>query len=85
MTRWAGHGAAPNSRAIEQRAVEFLPHWRWVDLDSHGYVVVDVTPERVTAEWWHVDTVLEPSVTEERAAVFSVARTGPHLVLDDGP
>ena len=63
---------AADSQAIEQRAVEFLPHWEWVDLDSHGYVVVDVTPERVTAEWWHLDTVLERSPHEERGAAFSV-------------
>ena len=69
---WPRRG--PNSRALERRAVDFLPHWNWVEFDSHGYVVVDVVPEGVTAEWWHVDTVLEPSVTEERAAVFSVAR-----------
>jgi alkaline phosphatase D len=62
-----------DSRTIEQHAIEMLPHWQWVDLDSHGYVVVDVTHERVTAEWWHLDTVLDRSPYEERAAVFSVA------------
>lgn len=65
---------APDSQAVDQRAVECLPHWHWVDLDSHGYVVVDVTPERVSAEWWHLDTVLEPSADEELAAAFSVRR-----------
>jgi alkaline phosphatase D len=69
---WPRHSA--DSQAIEQRAIEFLPHWQWVDLDSHGYVIVDVTRERVTAEWWHLDTVLEPSPREERAAVFSAVR-----------
>jgi alkaline phosphatase D len=69
---WARHSA--DAQAIEQRAVEFLPHWQWVDLDSHGYVIVDVTADRVAAEWWHIDTVLEPSPTEERAAVFSAVR-----------
>jgi phosphodiesterase/alkaline phosphatase D-like protein len=69
---WPRH--SPNSRAVEQRVVDLLPHLMWVDFDSHGYVVVDVVPERVTAEWWHVDTVLEPSPSEERAAVYSVAR-----------
>ena len=69
---WARHAA--DSRTIEQRAVEFLPHWEWVDLDSHGYVVVDVTPERLIAEWWHLDTVRERSPIEELAAAFSVTR-----------
>ncbi|MFA5883608.1 MAG: alkaline phosphatase D family protein [Acidimicrobiia bacterium] len=74
---WPRRG--PDSRAVEARAVEFLPHWEWVDLDSHGYVVVDVTAERVTAEWWHLDTVLERSPTEECGAVFSVPHGTPRL------
>jgi alkaline phosphatase D len=60
------------SLAAERRAVEFLPHWKWVDLDSHGYVIVDVTPARLTAEYWHLDTVLERTPNEERASVWAV-------------
>jgi alkaline phosphatase D len=60
------------SRAIEQRAVEILPHWQWADLDSHGYVIVDVDRDRVVAEWWHLGTVLEPSTDEELGARFCV-------------
>jgi alkaline phosphatase D len=67
---WPRRGA--DSRAVEQQAVEFLPHWEWVDLDSHGYVVVEVTRDRVTAEWWHLDTVLERSPHEERGAAVAV-------------
>ena len=63
---------AAESQAVEAQAVEFLPHWQWVDLDSHGYVIVDVTPDQVTAEWWHLGTVLERSAYEERGALFSV-------------
>jgi alkaline phosphatase D len=62
-----------DSLAIERKAVEVLPHWHWVDLDSHGYVVVDLTPDRLTAEFWHLDTVLEPSPAEELAAAWTVA------------
>jgi alkaline phosphatase D len=61
-----------DSQDIERQAVEFLPHWEWVDLDSHGYVIVDITPARVTAEWWHLDTVLSRSPYEERGAVVAV-------------
>jgi alkaline phosphatase D len=67
---WPRHSA--EARAYEARAVEYLPHWHWVDLDSHGYVIIDVTAPRVTAEWWHLDTVLERSTKEERAAAFAV-------------
>lgn len=44
--------------------MEVNPHVQWLELDDHGYVVVDVWPERVRAEWWAVDTVLEPSGDE---------------------
>jgi alkaline phosphatase D len=57
---------------IEQHAMQVMPHWHWCDLDSHGYVVIDVTPERVRGQWWHVDTVLEPSADEELAATYDV-------------
>ena len=34
-------------------------HVRMVDMEHHGYVVVDITPERVQADWWHVETIAE--------------------------
>jgi len=62
------------SVAIEQAMVDALPDLRWCELDSHGYVVVDVTRERVTGEWWHVDTVLRQSTAERCAARWMVER-----------
>jgi hypothetical protein len=32
-----------------------LRHLRWTELSRHGYAVVSLTPERVAADWWHVD------------------------------
>jgi phosphodiesterase/alkaline phosphatase D-like protein len=49
------------------------PHHRWFELRSHGYVVVDVTPERLRADWWHVDSIRDRSTGEHRAASFEVA------------
>jgi alkaline phosphatase D len=65
---------------LEAAALKALPHWHWCDLDSHGYVIIDVTPERVRAEWWHLDTVLEHSPNEELGAAFEVAHGTPRLV-----
>lgn len=67
---------------IEQAMVEALPHLRWCELDSHGYVVVDVTRKRVIGEWWHVDTVLRPSTTERCAARWMVERGTAALSAD---
>jgi alkaline phosphatase D len=33
------------------------PHVRWLDPTNRGYVVLDVTAERVQAAWFHVDDV----------------------------
>jgi len=68
--KWPRH--SPEMEAIVTRAEEFLKDWRWADLDSHGYVVIDVTPERVTAEYWHVDEVLEPTPKEQLASTWAV-------------
>ena len=45
------------STHIEQEIVEKNPHIRWCETDSHGYLVIDVTPQRVQADWWYVDQV----------------------------
>ena len=46
-----------------------------MDRARHGYVLVDVTPERTQAEWYFASSVLEPSAEESLGAVFEV-RTG---------
>ena len=55
----------------------------WVDFDSHGYNLIDVTPERVAAEWWAVDTVLRRTTEERRVATWSVANGVPSVVEGD--
>ncbi|MDX6636711.1 MAG: alkaline phosphatase [Solirubrobacterales bacterium] len=60
--------------ASEQAMVEAFDHIDWCELASHGYVVVDVTSERLRAEWWHVEGVRERADGEERGAAFEVPR-----------
>lgn len=59
-----GWTSRTESKSIEQEVMKAFPHIRWCDFDSHGYNIIDVTPERVSAEWWAVDTVLRRSDTE---------------------
>jgi alkaline phosphatase D len=68
------------SLAIEQQLLSHWPHIGWLDLDSHGYVVIDVTPDRVRAQWWFVDGVLRSTDGESCAAEFAVERGRPNLV-----
>ena len=62
-----GHG----SRVAADMAAA-LPGWRWCELESHGYTVVDVDHRRAAVEWWFVDTVLERCTGE---------RLGHHIVV----
>jgi alkaline phosphatase D len=60
------------SLAVEKIVMEALPHIRHLDLDSHGYNVVDITPERIRIEWWLVDTVVKRTDSESRGAAWEV-------------
>ena len=51
-----------------------LPSIRWCDLDSHGYMVVDVTPDEIQVEHWFVDGVLERTSGQTLAARWAVSR-----------
>ncbi len=46
------------------------PHLRMVDLTQHGYVLLDVLPERVQAEWYLSDSVTVRSAMPRLAAAF---------------
>jgi alkaline phosphatase D len=39
------------STTVEAAVRAANPHVKYLDLDSHGYTVLDVTPEAVQAEW----------------------------------
>lgn len=72
-------GYRVESLPLEARILESLPHWRWVDLDSHGYVVVDLDADRVHAEFWGVPTVLKRVNGETLLASFETRHGDPHL------
>ena len=57
---------------LAEAYVAGMGHIHWVDFDSHGYNLIEVTPERVVAEWWAVDTVLRRTTVERRVATWSV-------------
>jgi alkaline phosphatase D len=56
------------------------PHVKFVDLLRRGYTLLDVTHERIQAEWYHVATVLERRADEELAATLQVASGSSHLL-----
>jgi len=48
-------------------------HLRLVELDHHGYVTVDVTPDRVQGDWWHLDTIARRDRSERWAGGWWLA------------
>ncbi|MCA1842344.1 MAG: alkaline phosphatase D family protein, partial [Actinobacteria bacterium] len=56
------------------------PHIRWVDTAGHGYLLLDVTAERVEGQWWHVDRVGRRTDNERLAATWSIRRGDPRPV-----
>lgn len=57
-----------------------LPHLKFLDGESRGYVLIDLTPARLLAEWYFVPTVRERTAAETRAGAFVCERGSAHLV-----
>jgi alkaline phosphatase D len=55
----------------------------FVDLFRHGYMLVDVTPARVQAEWYLLSSVLDAVADEVLAAAFQVRAGDGHLLTGD--
>jgi alkaline phosphatase D len=65
---------APRTQSLkyEQSLQKIFPQIKFLDLDSHGYNIVDVTSERVQVEYWMVDTVLKRTDNESLDALWRV-------------
>ena len=55
------------------------PHLKFVDLDRHGYVLLDVKPDSVQANWYFVARLDTPSIQEEYGAGQLVRNGENHL------
>ena len=49
------------------------PHFKYVDLNRRGYMLLDITRAKVVCEWWAVDTVASVSNVQSFAAAFEVS------------
>ncbi len=75
-TREAGIAAC---RAIEVGTMADNPHIKSVDLEQHGYGIVDVTAERTTYDIFFTP-ILEPSDVEAHHESWFVERSGPEVL-----
>jgi alkaline phosphatase D len=48
------------------------PHFKYIDLNRRGYMLLDVTRDRTVCEWWYVDTVVSISNVQTFGAAFEV-------------
>ncbi len=63
--------------ATRERMATFrylLPHLKYLEGESRGYVHLDITPARLQADWYHVPGVMERSARETKAVSFVCER-----------
>jgi hypothetical protein len=57
----------PGWRKLLGKVAEQLPEARWFELERHGFIVLEVDTEAVTAHWYAVDTE-DPATAAEHCA-----------------
>ena len=75
-------GWAPRteSLAIEETVLAGLRHIRYLDLDSHGYSIVEIDRDELRFEWWYVDDLGAGTKGQRRAASLAVRHGVPQIV-----
>ncbi|WP_430460250.1 alkaline phosphatase D family protein [Thalassolituus sp. LLYu03] len=59
---------------------QLLPHLNFVDFYYRGYVLLDITHERIQAEWWVVDTILSHRYVSECMKALVIPAGQPALL-----
>jgi alkaline phosphatase D len=74
-------GWAPrtDSVVIEAALLAGMPHLHYVDLDSHGYSVVDLDRDRLRFEWWTVEQLVGRAPGQTLAGSLEVRHGVPQL------
>lgn len=64
------------SVALEQSVRALNPHIHYAELDSHGYGVVEIVPDRVRMDWYYVGDVTDAGTGVRRAAAWELPHGG---------
>jgi alkaline phosphatase D len=76
----------PNEAAnLQALAAATHPHIKFIELLRRGYLLVDVTHERVQAEWYHVETLLTRDSSVQLAEALQVRTGENHVSPASGP
>ena len=73
------------SDPLEALMMAANPHFKYSEIDSNGYLVLDVTRERVQGDWFHVDTVRQPSTVEAFTEAWKTETGSMRLTRGTGP
>lgn len=74
-----------DSLAVEEALLAGMPHLRYIDLDSHGYSIVDLDRERLRFEWWTVEGLDRRAPGHALAAALAVRHGEPRILAEDVP
>lgn len=73
-------GISDPTGAIANTLRPVNPHFKYINLDRRGYMLVDANMSRCVCEWWYVDTVASVSNVQTFAAAFEVRDGSNRLV-----
>lgn len=59
-------------KLMEQAYLDTNPHLKYVNRRDHGYLLLTLYGHSAKAEWYFVDTILQPDTTERLARTFLV-------------
>jgi alkaline phosphatase D len=73
------------SLAIEAAVRGLNPHVQYVELDSHGPSVIEVTSSSVQMDWYYVANKADPATTVSYARSFRTTLGDPHVIPAASP
>jgi alkaline phosphatase D len=79
ITSPSGFGTPAEAAPRIEKLKKERPHLRYIEGTLRGYVVLDVTRERVQADWYYVPTVTEKTTTEQFGKGLVSVAGSPHL------
>ncbi|MCH8180532.1 MAG: alkaline phosphatase D family protein [Proteobacteria bacterium] len=65
-------GVSDPTGAVANSLKPANPHFKHIDLDKRGYMLIDATPQRCVCEFWQLDTVAAISNVQMLGAVVEV-------------
>ena len=61
------------------------PHVRYLEFDSHGYSIVEVTPARMQMDWHYITDRAQPGAPQSFARAFQVPVGTNQVIPAPGP